>query len=492
MPNLVVVFDPRDWPLKVPGVEVVSANDYLTEARFSGLRQARVYNLCRSYRYQNNGYYVSLLAAARGHKPIPSVTTIQSMKSAPLVRSATDDLELLVERKLQPLQSDSFELSVYFGRNMARRYDALARELFNLFPAPLLRARFVREDGDWRLAGIRLISVSDVPDSHRDFLLQVASEHFAGRGPGRPRRRSSRYDLAILVDPQARTPPSDPVALRKFARAAERVGFAPTFVTREDYGQIGEFDALFIRDTTYVNHYTYRFSARAAAEGLVVIDDPESIVRCTNKVYLAEVLQRHRVPTPPTLVVHRGNVGRIVPELGLPCVLKQPDSAFSSGVVKVDSEAALRAEVERLLDASDLIVAQRFMPTDFDWRIGVLDRQPLYACRYHMASRHWQIVHAAEGQPERWGRVDTLPVEQAPRPVVRAALRAANLIGDGLYGVDVKQSGRSVCVIEVNDNPTIESGEEDKVLREALYDTLMGVMMRRVERRGLEPGRVWP
>ena len=54
-----------------------------------------------------------------------------------------------------------------------------------------------------------------------------------------------------------------------------------------------EFDALFIRETTSVNHHTYRFASRAAAEGLVVIDDPTSIVRCSNKVYQAELFQRH-------------------------------------------------------------------------------------------------------------------------------------------------------------------------------------------------------
>ena len=59
-----------------------------------------------------------------------------------------------------------------------------------------------------------------------------------------------------------------------------------------------EFDALFIRETTLVNHHTYRFARRAASEGLVVIDDPESILKCTNKVFLAELLSRHKMPMP--------------------------------------------------------------------------------------------------------------------------------------------------------------------------------------------------
>lgn len=489
MPTLVVVVDPKDWPLNVPGVEVVSASKYLTDSSFSTMRNTRVFNLCRSYRYQNNGYYVSLLATARGHRPLPSVTTIQDMKSATIIRSATGELDELVQKSLEPIQSDAFALSVYFGRNMAKRYQRLARELFNLFPSPLLRAKFEHVDDEWRLLNVRPISMNDVPAPHLPFLLHVAQEHFAGRRQRPSRHFVGRYDLAILHDPDAASGPSNERAIRKFVKAAERVGFAASFITKEDYGEVGEYDALFIRDTTFVNHYTYRFAAKAANEGLIVIDDPESIVRCTNKVYAAEMLQRHGISIPKTLVVHSGNVDRIIPELGLPCVLKQPDSAFSAGVVKVNTPEELEAETERLLEASDLIIAQAFIPTEFDWRIGVFDRKPLFAARYHMAGRHWQIVQRRPGRESRFGKVEAINVDDAPPQVIRTALRAANLIGDGLYGVDLKQFGRRVCVIEINDNPNIDAGFEDRVLGDELYLRIMQGFMRRVECRGKGPAR---
>mgnify|MGYP002623531156 CR=1 FL=1 len=102
---------------------------------------------------------------------------------------------------------------------------------------------------------------------------------------------------------------------------------AAELITRDDYARLPEFDALFIRDTTFVDQYTYRFSRRAAGEGLVVIDDPQSIVRCTNKVYLAELLARHKVPIPKTIVAHAENASRLGEQLGFPCVLKKPDSS---------------------------------------------------------------------------------------------------------------------------------------------------------------------
>ena len=95
-----------------------------------------------------------------------------------------------------------------------------------------------------------------------------------------------------------------------------------------------------------------------------------------------------------------------------------------------------------------------------------------------MASGHWQIVKNDHHGLRHYGRSETIPVEIAPRQVVRAALKAANLIGDGLYGVDVKQTNGECFVIEVNDNPNIDAGVEDKVLKGELYRRIMEVFLR--------------
>src|SRR5690242_2252592 len=96
MPILIVLENPNAWPIKVKGVEVVPAKRYLLDRRYSQMRTAKVFNLCRSYRYQTVGYYVSLLAAARGHKPLPSITTFQDLKLSPVVRILSEELEELI------------------------------------------------------------------------------------------------------------------------------------------------------------------------------------------------------------------------------------------------------------------------------------------------------------------------------------------------------------------------------------------------------------
>ncbi|MEO1767652.1 RimK family protein [Thiobacter aerophilum] len=483
MRSLIVVDDPRLWPLALPGVSVLAAHRYLTDPASAGKGPVQVFNLCQSYRYQSFGYYVSLLAEARGHRPLPRVSTLEDLHSPALVRLLTEEVQALIERVLARLEGDRFALPIYFGRHPLRRYAPLAHRLFALMPAPLLSADFMRRKGQWHLIRLRPMAAADVPSAHREFLLKALRDYFAGRGHVH-RRPAPRLNLAILHDPANPEPPSNARAMEKFQRAARQLRIHPSFITREDFHRISEFDALFIRDTTYANHYTYRFARAAAAEGLVVIDDPDSILRCNNKVFLAELLARHRIPMPRTLVVHRNNAQRIVTELGLPCVLKQPDSSFSRGVLKIASEAELARTLPALFAESDLVIAQEWLPTTFDWRVGILDGRVLFVAQYVFPQGHWQVIlRDAQRRKLVEGPTRAVPVEATPAAVVRLALRAANLIGDGFYGVDLKQVGNRVVVIEVNDNPNVDAGNEDGVVGDALYRQLMEVFLARVTAR---------
>jgi glutathione synthase/RimK-type ligase-like ATP-grasp enzyme len=482
MTVFIVVDTPRLWPLDIPGTEVVSGREYLTNTKFMDVKRATVFNLCRAYTYQSVGYYVSLLATARGHRPLPSVTTLQDLRQSSIVRIIGEDLEASVQQALASVTADRFTLGIYFGRNPASPYQRLSQALFNYFPCPLLRAEFVRAD-QWRLHSLKPISSSDIPESHRDFVIAEAARFF-----DRPRvvdRRPPRYEVAVLVDPEAIDAPSDERAIRRFERAGSRLGLQLTLIEKEDIGRIAEFDALFIRATTSVNHHTYRFASRAAAEGLVVIDDPDSIVRCSNKVYQAELFQRHRIPCPPTMVVHRDNADQVSSTLGFPVVLKQPDSSFSQGVVRADNQATLTAYLDKFFETSELVVAQGFVSSTFDWRIGILDRRPIYAARYHMARGHWQIQKSGDNDKRRYGKVEAVALSEAPAEAVSVAVRAADFIGDSLYGVDVKDVDGRYLVVEINDNPSIEAGYEDAILRDELYTIIMQSFVDRLDRQSL-------
>lgn len=484
MARLIVLENPKNWNLDVPGAEIVAARDYLADARYSDRKRTKVFNLCRTYGYQTTGYYVSLLAEARGHKPLPSVSTLQDLRLSPVVRVASGEMEEQITRALGA-DGERHGFNLYFGRSPDAAMDRLAQALFRHFPSPFLHAEFSFA-GKWRLESVRPVGTGEIPPEDRPFAAEQAVRYLrrAGEEPSSP-VIPLRYDMAILFDPAEVDSPSDEDAIRKFVRAARSVGIEATVIGRDDFGRLAEFDALFLRETTSVNHHTYRLARRAEAEGLVVIDSPRSIVRCGNKVFQAEVFARHAIPCPRTVVFSREDAVRVGEQLGYPIVLKRPDSAFSLGVVKANDPAELAKHVQELFGTSELAVAQEFVPSGFDWRVGVLDGKCLWVCKYHMAKGHWQIRGGRTPEKPRFGRVEAVAPEAAPAEAIDVAVKAASYMGNDLYGVDVKEVDGRYLVMEVNDNPSIEAGDEDAVLKDELYVRIMRAFLERLEARGV-------
>lgn len=479
MENIIVVNRVEDFPKEIKGLEVVTVEDYFTAEKYLAKKEFRIYNLSQRYRYQSAGYYVSLLAEARGHRVWPTVTTIQDFKSQSIIRMVSEELDHLIQSSLKRISSSRFEVSIYFGQNMAARYGRLVKALYNLFEAPLLRAWFAKKNDHWHIASIGPIALKDVPESHQEFLLTSATNYFSKKTIGEYKKQNWLW-VAILTDSEEKAPPSDKKALNKFITAARKTGIIAEIINKDHYSRLAEYDGLFIRATTSVNNFTYRFSRKAFKEGLAVIDDPLSILRCSNKVYLAELLNANRIPTPKTIVINKNNYHRIEQEIGFPAILKEPDSAFSFGVVKVSDLKSAEENITKAMTRSDLIIAQEFMPTDFDWRIGVLDGQPLFACKYFMARNHWQIYNWEAKGRNVSGSWETMPIEDAPWQVVTLAVKSASLIGDGFYGVDIKQWENEFYVIEINDNPSVEAGVEDQVLKMKLYSLVMESIKNRI------------
>lgn len=488
--HILLVDDAAQWRAGFPEHQVVPVKAYLTGPEWPDLRELRVVNLCRDTQYHSPGYYASLLAEARGHRVVPSVRTLQDLSRKTLygeeLEALEKDLDRVLGRVQPPPPENRLEILVYFGWTAVSELRPLGRSLFEAFPAPILRVE-LRKNGGWRIASLRAVGLRAVPEGDRDDFFQALDRHL-GRRWRRPRGRpSARYDLAILHDPEEKLAPSNRGALAHFIRAARKLGMDAELITRKDFGRLGEYDALFIRETTAVNHHTYRFARKAASEGLVVMDDPDSILRCTNKIYLAELLNRAKIPTPKSVVLGKDDLERAEAELGYPMVLKIPDGSFSRGVFKVKDREELEARSKELFEDSELLLAQAYTFTPFDWRVGVLDGEPLFVCRYHMSRGHWQILNHGAAGGLKEGNADTLAVADAPKKVVKTAVRAARQIGDGIYGVDLKQTETGVLVIEVNDNPNIDSGVEDKVLGAELYTRVMGEFLRRLEARTRRP-----
>ena len=482
---LIVVDRAKDWSPYYPSEDVLTFDQYLQFTTPANGR-VRVINLCQSAKYLSRGYYCSLLAEARGHHVVPSVMTLNDLSRKGLFSLELEELDSSVLEWLEASGSaidpskderhatHEVRIRTYFGQVEHPELKPVARALFERFPCPILEVVFKRRKG-WQIESMKPAAPADLEEREQD-VFAAALDRFSSMVWRKPRaRRRYRFDLAVLVNPDEEMPPSDKVALTRFEKAGRKLGINVEQITRRDYMRLPEYDGLFIRETTAIDHHTYRFARKAEAEGMVVIDDPVSILRCTNKVFLADLLKNNKVPTPKTLILSKDQkqaVEQVMDELGFPVVIKIPDGAFSRGVTKAEDEASLRAGLKELFKQSALVLAQEYLYTDCDGRVGVLGGRAIYACKYMMVKGHWQIYQHGESTSES-GDFETMPTYEVPRNVIQAALSATKLIGNGLYGVDIKQSGNRVAVIEVNDNPSIDAGVEDRFLGGELYTLIM-------------------
>lgn len=480
---VVVVDEPAVFRRCVPGVRFCSAADYLTDTNYANSSRFHVLNLCGSHKTHSMGYYVSLLASARNHRVTPSVMAVKDATTPMVAQSLLDEIRDSVLDGVPVPAGERFELTCILGRTPDPGMGDLAKKLFALFSIPFFSITLEKQGG-WKIRKVKLLKVRQVARNHPELLAESLNRYFVRKRYNRQRLRNYNYDLAILADPGEATPPSCPLALEKFRQAAERVGFFVEFITKADHRRICEFDALFIRETTAMENHTYAMARHAYTEGLVVIDDPWSIMLCSNKVYLQERLTGAGVNLPRGwLLTHRACPASFLRSLPVPLVLKLPESSFSQGVYLVRSHEELQVKLEEMFAQTELVIAQEFLESDYDWRIGVLDNMPLYACKYYMARNHWQIYNWQEqGSDEEFsGRSETLPVKQVPGHVIKAAVVASSLIGNGFYGVDIKEINGKAYVIEVNDNPSIDAGVEDELLGDELYERIMQSIHNRIE-----------
>ncbi len=284
--------------------KIITSRDYLAHpGLFSGQRP-KVINLSNRYDYQSRGYYASLLAGSRGHKVIPSVETMIDLSEPKLYENALPELETALNKCRKDLGGSFPEkVAVFFGIGPSKAWDRFARLLFDWFRAPALEVTISDKAGWASIRRIGFLSLLRMtPDEKKRFLAGL--ETYTSREWRDSRARTpARYTFATLVDPQETLPPSPISSLRHWSRIAEKMGVEVEPIGRKDLAKLANYDALFIRETTSISNHTYRFARRAEQEGMPVIDDPLSMIRCTNKVYLNELMTYNKVPVPPTVMI---------------------------------------------------------------------------------------------------------------------------------------------------------------------------------------------
>ena len=148
--HLIVVEDAKDWPREEPEGTVLNFRDYLLGS--AGSSASRIVNLCRGYAYQGNGYYCSLMAEARGQRTLPTVRTISDLSRRALYSLDLDVLNDRLKKLVGAIDgaTDTVTMRVFFGQSEFPGLEELGREVFELFPAPILSLR-LHKGRNWRI-----------------------------------------------------------------------------------------------------------------------------------------------------------------------------------------------------------------------------------------------------------------------------------------------------------------------------------------------------
>ena len=485
MYKTLIVVDTEDSPLKDQFSDVISFEKYLRDYPKVNEPQTRLINLCDTEHYLSKGYYCSLLAEARKHVVLPSVKTINNLRNEVDLQS----LIPLISGITESLEQSTW---IYFGQTQVKGLKSFAKNLFQAYPSPIIKlnishaSAIISGISTGMSVSIERCAPNALPENEHTIFLEHLTDFTQTVWRMGNRAKRHRWDMAILVNPEEKVPPSNKDALSRFVKAAAKQGINAEIVSYSQITNINQYDALFIRETTAIDHHTYRLACEAEKNGIVVLDDPTSILRCCNKVFLHDAFSYQKVPSLNTVFVSDAGadtIDKLSEDMGFPLVLKMPEGSFSNGVYKVKDKDGLKEKLLELLAESALVLAQEYCFTDYDWRIGVLNGRAIYACRYKMARNHWQIYNH---QSERFfsGGFETMPTFEVPQKVLKAALKACAAVGNGLYGVDIKQKDNNVYVLEVNDNPSIDHKVEDAYLGNELYMQIMSEFQRRLEERG--------
>lgn len=271
--------------------------------------------------------------------------------------------------------------------------------------------------------------------------------------------------LGVFVDRQTLSSSNQLRSLIRFRDIAESMGHEFYFLFPNEINKIKTLDGLFIRCKTDPMNISYVASRMAELYGVKVVDDSRSIRICADKVNMYSHMMKSGINIPKTRFmkkseVNEENAKKIIDELGLPLVLKEPSTSFSVRVEKVKSLEEFMKVANRFVRLSDIFVIQEFIESKFDWRVGVVNGEVLYTCKYHLPKESFKIQDCVDGHMV-FCTVESIPPEEVPKQVVELGLKAATAVGNGLYGVDLKESNGKVYVIEVNDNPSMETTEDE-------------------------------
>jgi ribosomal protein S6--L-glutamate ligase len=223
---------------------------------------------------------------------------------------------------------------------------------------------------------------------------------------------------------------------------------------RHDGHEFDEPDAVLPRIGSSITHFGTAVVRQFEQIGVYCANSSHGIMNSRDKLRALQVLSRHDIGIPETSYVRsRTDVLPAIRRVGgAPVVIKLLEGTQGVGVILAESESVATAIIETMQSAKQNVLIQKFVAESKgrDVRALVVGDRVVAAVR-----------RVADGQEFRsnvhqGGRAEPIELEPAYE---RTAVRAAQILGLRVAGVDMLEGSSGPQVMEVNSSPGLEGIE---------------------------------
>lgn len=239
---------------------------------------------------------------------------------------------------------------------------------------------------------------------------------------------------------------------------------------------LSHYDAVIPRIGASVSWYGTAVVRQFEQMGTFTLNSAQSINASRDKLRALQVLSRHRIGVPATALVRDRSEARSAVERvgGPPVVIKVIEGSHGAGVLLADTTKGAEAILETLALARLTVVVQKFVSESQgrDLRAFVVGDRVVAAMQRHAAPGDFRSNVHRGGRTER---------AELPAELEQSAIRAAQILGLRVAGVDLIESSEGPLVLEVNSSPGLEGIEE------ATGVDIAGEVVRHLEEQALFP-----
>ncbi|MBI4600393.1 MAG: RimK family alpha-L-glutamate ligase [Planctomycetes bacterium] len=215
-------------------------------------------------------------------------------------------------------------------------------------------------------------------------------------------------------------------------------------------------DAVIPRIGASITFYGVAVVRQMEQMGLFCANESQAIARSRDKLRCLQVLSRHKIGMPPTEFVRaKADILPAIERLGgAPVILKVLEGTQGIGVILAESAKVAEAVIEAFQSAKQNLLIQKFVKESKgrDIRAFVVGSRVVAAMRRSASAgdEFRSNVHLG-------GTVSKIDLS---REYQETAIKAAQIVGLNIAGVDMLESAQGPAILEVNSSPGLEGIEK--------------------------------